>query len=309
MKIILRLSILFNALLAAGLLYAVMNQRKEQTLPAAQAPGPVVPVAANSSPPASGQPALFRWQQLDAGNDYRLFITNLRAIGCPENTIADIVRGNVNRAFAWERSRQKIDSSGSGLWSEANETELISSLLSSPSEVSTDSSPQGADARANQGTAETLNDPGTPVVQNGNSWVAENNGQSQDGSFYPSPVQTGNRQASSFSGGASSVNPAGQQNEPSGLTQNPGTGPQNNVPMGINPAESPMVSPSQDPNVPGAASPAGPPDPLGPDDPFAKSSEDLMNQQTSDYDTWFDKQASAQAGNGTLNINLASAPQ
>lgn len=47
-------------------------------------------------PPAPGE---FRWSQLYT-NDYRGFIARLRATGCPEPTIQDIIIGAINRRFS-----------------------------------------------------------------------------------------------------------------------------------------------------------------------------------------------------------------
>ncbi len=41
----------------------------------------------------------FNWQQVESP-DYKTFIANLRAIGCPEETIRDIVIADVNKLFA-----------------------------------------------------------------------------------------------------------------------------------------------------------------------------------------------------------------
>ena len=44
-----------------------------------------------------------------SGKDYRVYIANLHAVGCPEATIEDIVRGDTERAFAWERNQLSLD--------------------------------------------------------------------------------------------------------------------------------------------------------------------------------------------------------
>src|SRR6266850_6149243 len=53
----------------------------------------VMPGAPN--PPA----ARFNWREVESP-DYRTYIANLRAIGCPEETIRDIVIADVNKLFA-----------------------------------------------------------------------------------------------------------------------------------------------------------------------------------------------------------------
>src|ERR1035437_8899128 len=47
--------------------------------------------------------APFDWRQVESG-DYRQYIANLRAIGCPEKTIKDIVVADVNDLFSSRRA-------------------------------------------------------------------------------------------------------------------------------------------------------------------------------------------------------------
>lgn len=71
----------------------------------------------------------FRWSQLQSTNDYRRYVLNLRAIGCPESTLRDIVSGDVTRAFAYKRHQLRTDGTGTGLWSQANEAKVLAGYL------------------------------------------------------------------------------------------------------------------------------------------------------------------------------------
>jgi hypothetical protein len=54
----------------------------------------------NSAPPASGAAAdSFRWSSLES-SDFQEYIRRLRAIDCPERTIADIIRAEVDEIYA-----------------------------------------------------------------------------------------------------------------------------------------------------------------------------------------------------------------
>jgi len=55
------------------------------------------PFSARESPAAPPQP--FHWRQIET-SDLRQFVANLRAVGCPEQTICDMVLAVVNRQFA-----------------------------------------------------------------------------------------------------------------------------------------------------------------------------------------------------------------
>lgn len=48
----------------------------------------------------------FSWQQIEAA-DYPTYIANLRAIGCPESTIRDIIIADVNHLYARKRVSEK----------------------------------------------------------------------------------------------------------------------------------------------------------------------------------------------------------
>jgi hypothetical protein len=67
------------------------------------------PITANNNPPAAATPTTltnrphFDWQQVESA-DYRTYLNNLRAIGCPEQTVRDIVTADVTQAFAARRS-------------------------------------------------------------------------------------------------------------------------------------------------------------------------------------------------------------
>ncbi|MBU6409859.1 MAG: hypothetical protein KGR98_05670, partial [Verrucomicrobia bacterium] len=117
-----------------------------ETEPAASA-APIAaeqPVSQTNSPP-------FQWSRLGAGRDYGGYIAKLRAIGCPEATIEDIVRGDVRRAFSRKRRRLGLDGSGEGRWSRAREMELAANLLGEPAAAA-------SAAPAGTGTAMSAND-------------------------------------------------------------------------------------------------------------------------------------------------------
>ena len=136
MKATLKISILLNLTLLGGISLLLLNRQKEITaslpvVPEGKASGQVRAASVTPSPSGAGTES-FHWSQLTAGKDYRLFIANLRAIGCPEATIEEIVRGDTERTFAWERSQLALDGSGDGPWSRQKERQLVASLLALP---------------------------------------------------------------------------------------------------------------------------------------------------------------------------------
>lgn len=71
----------------------------------------------------------FRWSRLESQNDYRMYVANLRAIGCPEATIRDIVCGDTARAFAGKRRELGLSGDGNGPWSFQRQKSLEAELL------------------------------------------------------------------------------------------------------------------------------------------------------------------------------------
>jgi hypothetical protein len=168
MKPVQTISLLLNLVLAASLIVVLANRRKEsavtaprpitETMPSAQAvavPAPAILTKQPSRP--------FRWSQLESTNDYRVYVANLRAIGCPEPTVEEIVSGDAGRGFSFERHQLGLDGSGTGKWSRLQEAQTVASLLGRPVPVAeTVAQAQGAEnqAQADAGTVK-----GTTVAE------------------------------------------------------------------------------------------------------------------------------------------------
>jgi hypothetical protein len=107
-KLPLLLSVLLNLILA-GWLMLLLGARRQQ--PIGAPPTTVSPesVASRAQQRGAARAALrlteaprvvpFDWRQVEAP-DYKQYIDNLRAIGCPEKTIRDIVVADVNDLFS-----------------------------------------------------------------------------------------------------------------------------------------------------------------------------------------------------------------
>ncbi len=100
---------------------AAATPKVEPSTDAAQAPTVVTQVVQVIAP--------FRWSGLVSTNDYRAFVANLRASGCPEQTVEEIVDGDVDYIFSLERRREGIDGSTPGRWSDESQTKLAAYLL------------------------------------------------------------------------------------------------------------------------------------------------------------------------------------
>jgi hypothetical protein len=124
------LSLLANLLL--GLLAFVLILRRPVTPPV---PAPVV--AAAPVRVAAPTPAPFRWSQLESSDDYRVFLTNLRAIGCPENIVRAIALEDVQEVFAFKRRALHLTETETGPWSHPAELALANRLLGYPAAPAT----------------------------------------------------------------------------------------------------------------------------------------------------------------------------
>ena len=108
MKAMLKISILLNFLLLCGLLLLLAAGRRapSEAAPPEQfdeAPSAVeAAVPATSSIPAKGDERPFNWSQVES-SDYNAYIANMRSIGCPEQTIRDIVTADVDSLYASRR--------------------------------------------------------------------------------------------------------------------------------------------------------------------------------------------------------------
>jgi hypothetical protein len=126
MKMILRISVLLNLILLGGVVLLWWHPRTV-TIPAPAAM--VTDETQTAAPVVETIVAPFRWSQLSVSNDYRSFVANLRAAGCPESTVEDIVQGNVGRAFSWEREKLQVDASEPGPWSDQAQVQTVAYLL------------------------------------------------------------------------------------------------------------------------------------------------------------------------------------
>jgi hypothetical protein len=106
-----RTALIVSVLLNVGLIWILAHAQKassERVMPIASETGAEQQNTqlAGSGVVAMGTPAgrPFRWNQLES-TDYRLYIKNLRAIGCPEQTIRDIITADVDSLYE-QRARE-----------------------------------------------------------------------------------------------------------------------------------------------------------------------------------------------------------
>src|SRR6185295_1833484 len=110
LKHILALSLIVNLALAGAFAWSY-GKRKGATAPDAVAAAAAVSAPAakpekSETPetvaPAATEPAkpaqAFDWRMVESA-DYKKYIANLRSIGCPEETIRDIIIADVNKLF------------------------------------------------------------------------------------------------------------------------------------------------------------------------------------------------------------------
>lgn len=89
MKRVLQISIASNVLLAAAFSFLFFWGRQQ----------PVAPIAVVELPASIPKLSPLDWKQIDSP-DFLTFIANLRAAGCPEATIRDIITGELTEIYA-----------------------------------------------------------------------------------------------------------------------------------------------------------------------------------------------------------------
>lgn len=122
-----------NMVLAGLLLRQSRARHSSQAVSTPQASSP--PVTADSSAhrptgtprepsvrPAPGPGQAWTWQALDS-SDLRQLIANLRAVGCPEQTVRDIVLGRINRQFAAREAHLQLRPEHVNPWEAARWTD------------------------------------------------------------------------------------------------------------------------------------------------------------------------------------------
>lgn len=95
-KLALAVSISLNLCLAGILLSGFSTPTRQQQVEAIRHANVETPQA--KPPQAAAQPAAFQWSQLES-EDFTTFVKNLRGIGCPETTIRDIVRAELDEIY------------------------------------------------------------------------------------------------------------------------------------------------------------------------------------------------------------------
>ena len=119
-----KLSLALNALLAGGVLWlAAAGARPELRGDFTRfLTNRVLRVKSQPAPPAARVPAAevvetnepFHWAQLESA-DYRVYLANLRGIGCPETTVRDILIADVNELFN-ARVKALVDGVSGQFW-------------------------------------------------------------------------------------------------------------------------------------------------------------------------------------------------
>src|ERR1035437_565809 len=125
-KVALVISILVNIALA-GVVYHFATSRTPEQSSASPAPASITAATTRETRPApaavtivtnqSGQS--FGWQMVESA-DYRRYIANLRAIGCPEETIRDIITADVNKLFESRRKEITASTNKFEFWNAGN---------------------------------------------------------------------------------------------------------------------------------------------------------------------------------------------
>jgi hypothetical protein len=251
------LSFLLNLVLLA--LAGYLAVRKPGTPAMANQPstiGPPLPVAIQSThdsrPQLASKP--FDWSRLES-SDYKTYISNLRAIGCPEQTIRDIITADVDSLYSRksnglpERELQRL---------RQEENDVIVSLLGPSPETEGGFARAGLSARdstsLNAGIQGVAGQGSTVQMTTSQGWISRSSAAGGKVTTPNSPAAWKATQPGSMAWSADSANPAGQNfTAQGGTAQNaPTQGPVNQ--NGPNPqrdvrVSAPLAFQTVDPNA------------------------------------------------------------
>jgi hypothetical protein len=98
----------------------------------------------------------FRWSQLESTNNYRAYVANLRAVGCPERSVRAIVMADMNALFFKKRSELNLSGTEAGPWSGQNEVRVTGYLLGETAGPSDTAPATNSETAQNQADNPTL---------------------------------------------------------------------------------------------------------------------------------------------------------
>ena len=81
------------------------------------------PGAQSTTPTGRPSMRVFDWRQVESA-DYRTYVANLRSIGCPEQTIRDLVTADLQQAFAARRREVLAPHVRTNFWEAADRSTL-----------------------------------------------------------------------------------------------------------------------------------------------------------------------------------------
>lgn len=111
---------LFFALLPVAWFFAGEPLRPPEVPPRSNTPSGQPAAEPATSAPVSGTATAsvirpFTWEQVES-SDYRVYLANLRAIGCPESTVRDIIRADVGELYERREKALRAGRSAPDFW-------------------------------------------------------------------------------------------------------------------------------------------------------------------------------------------------
>ncbi len=181
MKHLFRWALLLNGI-AWILLFSLLRERRNVNATVEPAVNPprasAAPAGSFSAPAATADDnRTFHWSEIES-SDYLIYVKNLRQIGCPEQTIRDIIQADVASLFAAKRQELPSVESETGPWSRSQEGWLIATLLGDPLLASAGAASTGTAGMQPPAVAETVAEtttappPSLPLVLQEFDWAS-----------------------------------------------------------------------------------------------------------------------------------------
>ena len=127
-RLIIMVSVALNLLLGAIFAYHVTRPAPEAPAPPQSEAAAMVPLGSMAPArvlpiPVPAQASNFQWTAVESA-DFKQYMANLRAIGCPEETIRDLISAEVNKMFAPRFTALTAQVRGYGFWKPSNKRAL-----------------------------------------------------------------------------------------------------------------------------------------------------------------------------------------
>jgi len=168
--------------------------RAQQAPTLSPTPPPAAAEVTSVKPKAASmaiQPAPFHWRQLDAP-DFPSYVRNLRAIGCPEATIHDIIQGELKEIYTTRRQEVERELAAAPPQSRAALEQRLQQLKAEEATMLTTSLSSGASSAGAVAATQSASSQASAMQGAGATAAANDAGKTSSNALTPAAFLVGN---------------------------------------------------------------------------------------------------------------------